>query len=274
MSHRVGVCSWSIAPASPGDLVERVRACGLHAVQLALDPIRRGHWDLEQTRGTLADAGIEIRSGMMAMAGEDYSTLESIARTGGVRPDERWEENLAAAERNAEIAASLGLSLVTFHAGFIPEPGDPEREAMTDRVGRIARAFEARGVRVGLETGQETASSLRAFLSEPALRGVGVNFDPANMLLYGSGEPIDALSLLGDLVVQTHLKDAMPPEEPGIWGTETPAGEGRVDWDAFFGLLSAQTPEVDVIVEREAGADRADDVIAARKLAELYGATA
>src|SRR5207244_3794505 len=104
-----------------------------------------------------------ILSGMMAMKGEDYSTLESIRRTGGVRPDEHWPENLAAAAANARIASALGMRLVTFHAGFLPDDrADPTRRAMLDRLRAIADAFAQRDIAVALETGQETAGTLAA----------------------------------------------------------------------------------------------------------------
>src|SRR5438477_4530683 len=95
---RIGVCSWSLKPRNPANLAAKVRACGLSAVQLALDPIRRAEWPEHEVEGVLRDAGIDILSGMMATRGEDYSTLQSIQRTGGLLPDQNWEPNLAAAK--------------------------------------------------------------------------------------------------------------------------------------------------------------------------------
>ena len=103
-TRRIGVCSWSLQPANVDELIDGVRAVGIDAVQLALDPIRRGDWDGDATMSALAAAGIDVVSGMMGMEGEDYSTLESIRETGGVRPDEHWEKNREAAAENARIA--------------------------------------------------------------------------------------------------------------------------------------------------------------------------
>src|SRR5438552_165549 len=150
--HRIGVCSWSLSPRDVRDLADKARACGVEGVQLALDPIRKGAWPEGETARVLRAEGITVMSGMMAMAGEDYSTLESIRRTGGVRPDEHWEENLASAAANAALAARLGLALVTFHAGFLPHGRTVEedglRRVMLERVGRIADVFSAAGVSV------------------------------------------------------------------------------------------------------------------------------
>lgn len=265
---RLGVCSWSLQPRGPAELVESVVACGLRWVQLALDPIRTGAWLLAETRHRLDDAGVRVLSGMMAMKGEDYSTLESIRLTGGVRPDGDWPDNLSAASANADIAAELGLSLVTFHAGFLPhDHDDPLRAVMLERLARLADVFASRGVGVAFETGQESAPTLLGVLDDLGGR-CGVNFDPANMILYGMGDPVDALRTLGSRVRQVHVKDARPGPTPGEWGEEAVVGEGAVDWPAFFRTLRAVAPGVDLVIEREAGPSRVADILRARALVE------
>ncbi len=257
----LGVCGWSLRPRSPADLAEMVRAAGLSAVQLALDPIRTGQWDEPATRAALARAGVRVRSGMMAMRGEDYSTLESIRRTGGVRPDAIWPDNLAAAEANAALARDLGLPLVTLHAGFLPhDPADPEHAVMIDRLRRIARVFNAQGVRIGFETGQETADTLAAVLPDLAGCSVGLNFDPANMILYGMGDPVRALARLAPHVVQLHIKDARPAARPGDWGAEVVVGTGGVDWAALGRAYREAGLACDLMIEREGGDRRVEDV--------------
>jgi sugar phosphate isomerase/epimerase len=156
---------------------------------------------------------------------------------------------------------------VTFHAGFLPEDdGDPERAVLLDRLRAVADLFADRGLRLGLETGQETAETLAAVLDELERPNVGVNFDPANMILYGKGDPVEALRRLAPRVVQVHVKDAVPTNAPGTWGRETPVGAGAVDWPAFMAVALAIDPPVDFVIEREAGADRTDDVRAASEL--------
>lgn len=266
---KVGVCSWSLCPEGPEDLIEKVRATDVAAVQLALDPIRTdwGVAALTQIR----QSGIEILSGMMMMEGEDYSTLETIKVTGGVRPDQYWDQNLESAAENARIAAAAGISLVTFHAGFIPhEEADPERSKMIERLVTFAGIFNDAGCRVALETGQETASTLLSVLEEMALPDVGVNFDPANMILYGMGDPVVALDQLAPRVFQLHVKDALPSTNPDQWGSEEPVGAGSVDWSGFFRVVRDQQISGDLIIEREAGNQRVDDVIQARNLIREY----
>jgi sugar phosphate isomerase/epimerase len=251
--------------------VERVLATGLEHVQLALDPVRLGVMGLGPLRQRFEEAGLRVISGMMAMEGEDYATLDSIRRTGGLVPDATWPSNLAAAAELARIAQELELRLVTFHAGFIPETGtDPGRAIALERIRALCDVFASRGVRVALETGQESADTLARVLLE--LDGVGVNFDPANMILYGSGDPIAALGRLLRRVEQVHIKDAVPAARPGEWGTEVPVGTGAVDWTAFTGALRERP--VDRVIEREAGTDRVTDVrtaVAAIRSLEVAG---
>ena len=267
MRNRIGVCSWSLQPADAADLVRKIQAAGVSVVQLALDPLRSGSWSQAEIAAALPEAGITIASGMMGMRGEDYSTLESIKQTGGVRLDEHWPANLSAARRNAQIARELGISLVTFHAGFLPhERHEPLRAVMVQRLHAVVQTFADCGVRVAFETGQETADTLLGVLDEFTDPPVGVNFDPANMLLYGAGDPVAALRQLAPHVTQVHVKDAVPTSVPGAWGTEVPVGRGQVDWPAFFRVIREADLHCDLIIEREAGDDRIADVLRARQL--------
>lgn len=266
-THRIAVCSWSLQPTNPQQLIEAVSSCGLHAVQLALSPIIEQPELWERAITILRDAGITIVSGMMAFRGEDYSTLASIATTGGVRPDTTWPDNHRHAARVAELASQHGIHLVTFHAGFLPhEPNDPERRKLLDRLRIIAKLFQDYGVELALETGQETAATLSAALDELACPNVGVNFDPANMILYGMGDPVSALRHLVKHVRQLHIKDAMASPIAGEWGAEVPAGEGDVDWPGVFKAIGSVTRPIDLVIEREAGHRRVQDVRTALRL--------
>lgn len=272
---RLAVCSWSLRPLSAVDLVAKVRACGLSRVQLALDPIRLSKgddgWDEDATRAALADAGIAVVSGMMAPRGEDYSTLESIRATGGVRPDETWDANREAARANAAIARRMGVALVTMHAGCVPERGDdPLRARMIARLREVAQLFGDAGVRVAFETGQDSARTMLGVLEELRDLRVGVNFDPANVVLYGSGDPIETMRELSEWIVQTHLKDATSARVDGEWGAEVRTGTGEVRWDEYFDVLASLPREVDVVIEREAGESREEDVRAGVEHARRY----
>ena len=266
---RIGVCSWSLGPRNPRQLAESVHATGIRAVQLALVPVVTDPPVWGSAVEDLEGAGIRVVSGMFAMAGEDYSTLESIRCSGGVRPDASWPENLRLAEAVARAAGDAGIDMVTLHAGFLDErKDDPTRRAMLERLRTLADVFGARDVDIAFETGQESAVTLLEVLDELDRPAVGVNFDPANMILYGMGDPVEAIERLLPWVVQIHVKDAVGTERPGTWGREVPAGHGAVDWAALFDAAVRIEPPVRFIIERESGNERRDDIAAARSLIE------
>ncbi len=269
VKDRLAVCSWSLQPNSPEDLVSKLQQTGIRRVQLALDPLRENPQGWGQAGEVLRRGGIAIVSGMFGCVGEDYSSLESIRATGGIAPDQTWDENRKNIQATVALAQRLGLKLVTFHAGFLPhEPSDPNYQKMIGRLAEVADLFQKANVSLGLETGQETAPVLRGLLEKVNKKNLVVNFDPANMILYHKGNPIEALKVLGGWIRQVHLKDAKQTRLPGTWGEEVPLGTGEVDWLAFFGTLRDMNFTGNFVIEREAGSQRVADIRKAKELAE------
>lgn len=269
LSQRLAVCSWSLQPTSQQDLVAKLEATGVRRVQLALDPLRESPANWGLTQKLFESAGISLVSGMFGCVGEDYATLDTIRVTGGIAPDATWPQNWQNIQATVALAQSLGLKLVTFHAGFLPhDEQDPNFAKLKTRLNEVAELFSAHGIALGLETGQETALALRAFLQKLDSANLGVNFDPANMLLYDKGDPIEALRTLGPWIRQVHIKDARRTKVRGTWGEEVVAGTGEVDWRAFFATLQQVGFQGDLCIEREAGSQRVADIGAARAMVE------
>ena len=269
IQYRLAVCSWSLQPAHPQELLQHLQAIGLNRVQCALDPIRE-HPAVWGGFGELCrQEGVTLVSGMFGTVGEDYSTLDSIRRTGGVVPDETWDENWENIQANAEIAHQLGLKLVTFHAGFLPhEESDPGFEKLLHRIRLIADVFAGKGIDLAFETGQETADTLKTFLEKLGRVNAGVNFDPANLILYDKGDPLDSLRTLASWLKQCHIKDATRTRQPGAWGAEVAVGTGEVKWREFFALLKQIQFAGWCCLEREAGGQRVADIRTARQVVE------
>jgi L-ribulose-5-phosphate 3-epimerase len=134
-TDRLGVCSWSLQVNSARELADAVGQTGVTAVQIALDPFREDPDAWKDAPAVFGDAGISLLSGMFGCVGEDYSTLDAIRITGGVVPDETWPVTWTNAQSAADKAAELGLKLVTFHAGFLPDShDDPTFEKLRERI--------------------------------------------------------------------------------------------------------------------------------------------
>ena len=269
LTERLGVCSWSLQPANPQDLVVKLLTTGVRRLQLALDPLREAPEVWAQAPSLFRQNGISMVSGMFGCVGEDYTTLETIRLTGGIAPDSTWDHNWKNIQATVALAKQLGLKLITFHAGFLPhDESDPSFATLAARLAHVADAFLAENIVLGLETGQETAPVLLQLLQRLNRPNLGVNFDPANMILYDKGNPIEAMRVLGPWIRQVHLKDARHTQVPRTWGEEVAVGAGEVDWRAFFNTLDQLNFTGDLIIEREAGAQRVPDIRQARELVE------
>src|SRR5215471_13408829 len=158
LQNRLAVCSWSLQPTDPKDLLAKLEAVGISRVQLALDPLRENPHIWGETANIFRQKGIEIVSGMFGCVGEDYSTLDTIRVTGGIAPDATWDQNRKNIAATAELAKKLELKLVTFHAGFVPhDKSDPASPGMQLRLVEVAEIFARHSLNLGFETGQESA---------------------------------------------------------------------------------------------------------------------
>lgn len=259
--HDIGICSWSLRPRDMSDLVAQVKQLGIEHVQLALGNLiqlddKRKHQEL----GALRNGGIKLTAGMMGFADEDYATIALIRQTGGFVPDDRWPIRKALMKQAANLSAELGLKLLSSHIGFIPPSSEPKYNTMVERVCEIAEPLNAQGITLLMETGQEPAPELLQFLNDLRCQNVQVNFDPANMILYGAGDPIEAIETLGRHIGHVHVKDATLSDRPGEeWGAEVPFGTGEVPPKDFLRALHDVGYTGPLVIEREAGEQRLAD---------------
>ena len=263
--HDIAVCSWSLQPINMTDLIDQVRELTLEHVQLAIGPLVA----MDDARRTaeidiFRASGVHMTAGMIGFSGEDYSTIAQIAQTGGYVPDATWEARRAVTLSAAKIVADLGGDKLTTHIGFVPVSSDANYPHLLSRLRSLADEMSRQGVRLGLETGQEPATELLKFLNDLNHRNVFVNFDPANMLLYGCGDPIDAVATLGRHIAHVHVKDARMSNKPGLtWGEEVPFGSGAVGAGKFLDALDDVGYDGPLAIEREAGLDRLEDIATA-----------
>ncbi len=253
----IGVCTWSLQRDIAG-VADAVRDLGLGHVHLAVGPaLEKGG---NQYLDAVAAQDWMITSTMIDFPQEDYSTLDTIKVTGGIVPDTHWAQNRDRFMRAADVTAQLGVKYLSMHAGFIDETDKEHADKVTERIRTLADMAEEKGVIFLLETGQETAKELRSFLEALDHNFVGVNFDPANMILYDKGDPIEAVRTLAPWIQHIHVKDGVRTSQPGTWGAEVPWGDGQVGVDNFLAVLEEVEYDGALAIEREGGDDRFGDI--------------
>ncbi len=250
----VGVCSWSLQVKSIPELKRLLDRLSVKAVQIACGDPHHAAWDEGDRMPEAARAaGFDLTGAMLGFPGEDYTTPQTIQHTGGFGNPATRAERLERFAWALERTQALGLSDLMLHAGFIPEPGDPDRKPFLDTLGKVSALAAAKGITVAFETGQETADLLRRTLDELKCANLKVNFDPANMLLYDKGDPLRAVEILGPDIRSVHVKDANRPTTPGQWGEEVPLGQGQVNIRTFLQTLHRVGFRGPLCIEREVG---------------------
>ena len=201
----------------------------------------------------LAQMEIRLTAVFGGFEGESYADIPTVAKTVGLVPPETRLARLQEIKEISDFARLLDCSVVGLHLGFVPH--DTTSSSYRDVVTvtqDLCDHCQAHSQTVHLETGQETADALLQFLRNVGRDNLFVNFDPANMILYGTGEPITALKQIGSYVRSVHCKDANWADSPGEeWGTEVPLGEGQVGMEDYLRTLDEIGYTGPLTIERE-----------------------
>ncbi len=254
---QVGLMFWTGGflgeDAPPEQIVASVASLGVICGQLGvhggadLSPASAARW-----KAALETRGIETVTAFMNFEGESYESIPVCSATVGFVPRDTRRERELRALQVSDFARALGVPGIAAHIGCLPEdPEDRDHVAVLELVRRICDRCAQNGQTFALETGQEPAAALLEFLHAVDRPNLGVNFDPANMILYGSGEPMEALRTLGDHLVTVHCKDGTWPQEPGEWGCETPLGQGDVGMERYVATLRDVGYTGPLVIERE-----------------------
>jgi len=262
----IGVCSWSLG--SDVDVLAALKdRTGLDHIHLATGPaLDDGGMFID----AIQEQGWIITATMVGFPQEDYSTLDAIRRTGGIAPDAEWPANKALFLRALDVTVALNVPYLTMHAGFIDHTDPSYTAKFYSRIRCLADACGEKGVMLLMETGQESAAELKDFMEEIDHSALGINFDPANMILYDKDAPVDAVRVLAPWIKHLHVKDAVRTTVSGEWGAEVPWGDGQVGPTAFLAALEEIGFDGAMAIEREAGDDRVADIsLAVERLTAL-----
>jgi L-ribulose-5-phosphate 3-epimerase len=259
----IGVCSWSLQVTSIPELRGFMDQLGVSVVQIACGDPHHASWNEGDDMPAAAlSAGFKMSGTMLGFPGEDYTTPQTIEKTGGFGDPATRAERLETFRWGLKRTTDLGLADMMLHAGFIPALGDPSRKSFLDTLSKVSDLAKQAGVTIAFETGQESSTLLKQTLDDLKCPNLKINFDPANMLLYDMDDPLQAIELLAPYVRSVHLKDANRPQIHGTWGSEVPLGEGQTNTRAFVGLLKKIGFTGPLCIEREVGTqqDRFRDI--------------
>ncbi|MBY0327537.1 MAG: sugar phosphate isomerase/epimerase [Gemmataceae bacterium] len=260
----VGVCSWSLQVKSIIELEGFTNKLGIKTVQLACGDPHHASWDEGDDMPIKAkSSSFKVTGAMLGFLGEDYTTPQTIEKTGGFGDPATRPERLERFKWSLKRVQDLGVVDIMLHAGFIPSNNDSGRKSFLQTLDTVSQLANNFGVNVAFETGQETSELLFSTLKELDCSNLFVNFDPANMLLYDQGNPIEAVELLGKYIRSVHLKDANRPKNKGEWGEEVVLGKGQVDIPLFLKTLKKVGYTGSLSIEREVGTqqDRFNDIL-------------
>jgi sugar phosphate isomerase/epimerase len=263
---QVGVMFWTGGElgveASPDQIVTSVKSLGVSCGQLGLHgtadlgPAAQKAWT-----EAFAKHNLTVVTVFPAYKGESYADVETVQKTVGFMPPGTRQEREKRTYESSDFAKAIGVSELATHIGYVPEDtSDPDYVAVRDMVRRVCDYCAKNGQTFALETGQEPGAVLKEFIEDVDRPNLRVNFDPANMILYGSGEPLPALELVKDWVETVHCKDGTWPKAKGTLGSETPLGKGDVGMDRFVAKLKEIGYTGPLTIEREilGEAQRAD----------------
>jgi len=253
---------------NPVQSFERVLEVGIPTCQLACTAERMvDRIDPKALREAADQTGIEISSFFLLFEGQAFNLKDGPATMGLVAPQHR-KKRLGLAKRFSDLVREMEIDSITSHIGFIPDDEhDPIYTGFVGVMKQLASYCEDNGQIFCFETGQELPSTLKRTIIDVGTDNLGVNLDPANLILYGMANPLDAVEIFGEYVRGMHAKDGVWPNRDEVLGHETPLGQGAVKFNLLIPRLKAKGFKGPVTIEREIhGPQQKVDILKAKEL--------
>jgi len=249
----IGMMFW--AGRGPHETLREIKSLGVRCGQLGIPGDMPMAGAAARWKQALAEEAFTVVTVFAAYDGESYADIPTVQQTVGFVPPATRVERERRTLEVSDFAAEVGAPGIATHIGFVPDDRSSEDYvAVRAMVRRVCDHALERGQTFALETGQESAIALLDFLRDADRPNLRINFDPANMILYGTGDPIAALDTLAAHVVTVHCKDGdWPPRNiPGALGEEKPLGQGSVGMERFIAKLKEIGYRGPLTIEREA----------------------
>jgi L-ribulose-5-phosphate 3-epimerase len=252
----------------PDAAMANVQRLGLTTAQVFVDQFESGLSD--QLRQALDKHGIEPTALVVGGPGEEVWDFYHGPLTIGLVPRETRAARIARIKQASDLAKQCGIAAVQTHCGFIPEnPNDPLYKETVEAIREVTSYCRNNGQNFRYETGQETPITLVRTMLDVGTDNQGVNFDLANLILYGKANPTDAIEIFAPYIQGIHAKDGLWPTNPKDLGSEVPIGKGKVDFPRIIARLKELNYRGAVTIEREiSGPQQVADVLEAKKYLE------
>ena len=257
--------------------------------QLRKDPdaaIRKVHdFGIPTCQVSVSSFGPEVVSGLLTALKRYQIEATSVVAGGpgpeiydfyrgpetiGLVPRQFRDARIAHLKQASDFAKQCGIPGLQSHCGFLPEnPNNPIYKEAVEAIREVASYCRKNGQSFRCETGQETPITLLRALKDVNVDNIGVNFDAANLILYGKADPVDAVDVLAPYIQGVHAKDGLYPTNPKDLGKEVPIGQGKVNFPAFIQRLKNSGYHGPLTIEREiSGEKQAADIRQAKAYLE------
>ncbi|MDD2710481.1 MAG: sugar phosphate isomerase/epimerase [Verrucomicrobiae bacterium] len=262
MKYQIGVI---VSLREKGPFFKELKEQGLSCCQLC-------SWTPEMWTKALAEEvaaeakkqKINITSFWTGYSGPSAWNFTEGPLTLGLTPAAYRSMRVEELKKGATFAKWMGVKAIITHLGFIPENAfDPLFHEVVVAVRQVAAHCQKLGVEFWFETGQETPVTLLRLIQQVGTPNLGINLDPANLILYGKANPVDALDVFGQYVKNIHAKDGMYPTDPMKLGHEVKVGDGKVRFPEFVKRLHEIGFKGEYIIEREISGEQQRKDIAA-----------
>ena len=250
---------------------KQVDSMGIHSCQvLCWNPELFTDEMAELVKSSAKEWNIEISALWCGWSGPVVWNFYDGPHTLGLVPVAYRESRLRELKRGSDFAEKIGVTDMITHVGYIPEvPTSTEYSGLIVALKDLANYMKAKGQYFLFETGQETPITLRRTIEDIGTGNLGINLDPANLILYGKANPVDALDVFGEYVRNVHGKDGKYPTNGKYTGDETRLGEGKVNYPAFIARLKEIGYDGCITIEREiSGDEQIKDILHAKSVLE------
>ena len=256
----LGVVTGVTGSTTPDQAIAKVKAFGLDCCQVAVGSAPPTL--AEPLKAALAKYQIEATAAMTLGSGKMVWDFYQGPLTIGLVPPQTRAARIDALKRASDLAKMCDIKAVHTHCGFIPEnPNEPLYAETVKAIQEVAGYCKANGQTFLMETGQESPVTLLRAITDAGLDNIGVNLDTANLILYGKGDPVAALDVIGKYVRGLHAKDGLYPTGPKNLGEEVAIGKGKVDFPEVMRKLHKLHYTGPITIEREiSGARQEDDI--------------